>query len=459
MAAASTSRHERFDFATIDALAKRIRELNVDIPLTSDLEVLFTPVDVVGRRLPNRFAVQPMEGRDSEADGAPGPLTFRRYRRYVAGGSGLIWFEATAVVPEGRASPAQLCISDANFGEFRHLVEETRAAAHEAFDDSHDVLLVLQLTHAGRYSRPAGMPRPLIAHHSRILDPLTGVTPEHPTVTDDELDRLQVAFAHAAELAATAGFDGVDVKACHGYLVSELLASFTRANSRYGGSLENRTRFLLEVAARIRKSVPAVFVTSRINAYDGVPYPYGFGVDEHEPTRESLVELEQLARWLRDVGCPLLNVSIGNPRYKPHYGRPYDKPIAGEYRPDEHPLVSVARLLRITGTLQQAVPDLPLVGTGYSWLRQFVPNVAAAVIKSGKAAFVGLGRGALAYPDCVKDLAEKGSLDPAKTCTACSGCSQIMRDGGRVGCVVHDREIYAEEYEQGRRRAERPPDP
>ncbi|MFH1748883.1 MAG: hypothetical protein ABIG44_17770 [Planctomycetota bacterium] len=434
--------HERFKIKDKAALLHKARELGVDVPFSDDIDILFTPIDIAGRRVPNRFAIQPMEGRDAEPDGSPGTLTFRRYRRFAAGGSGLIWFEATAVVPEGRASPAQLCISRANVDIFRRLVEQTRAAARESSGDARDVLLVLQLTHAGRYCQPDGSPRPVIAQHSPILDPRTSIAPEHPLVSDTELDRLQEAYLGAADLAATAGFDGVDIKACHGYLVSELLASFTRANSRYGGSFENRARLLLEVAARIRENVPGVLVTSRVGAHDGIPHPYGFGADQADPPAEDLAEPKELARRLRTLGCSLLNVSIGNPYYNPHYGRPFDQPVAGAKPPNEHPLVGVARLLRITAELQQAVPDLPIVGTGYSWLRRFFPNVGAAIVGSGQAAFVGLGRQAFAYPDCVKDLAERGALIPRKACVACSGCTQRMRDGGSTGCIVHDRDVY-----------------
>jgi len=445
---AAQSRHERSQLDDHAALARCADQLSVTIPFSDDITILFTPLDVGGRRVPNRFVVQPMEGCDAGPDGGPGPLTLRRYRRYAAGGSGLIWFEATAVTPEGRANPRQLWITADNVGAFQRLVDATRAEAQAISGAGHDVLLVLQLTHAGRYARPDGVPQPIIAQHNSVLDPRIGIGPEYPLICDAELDRLQEAFLCAAELAATAGFDGVDVKACHGYLVSELLAAFTRTDSRYGGPFENRTRFLLEVVARIRAQVSGLLVTSRFNAHDGLPYPHGFGADAEE-----LTEPLELARRLRALGCPVLNVSLGNPYHNPHYGRPYDLPVAGAATPDEHPLVGVARLLGAAAAVQRAVPDVPVVGTGYSWLRHLFPHVAAGVVAQGGVALVGLGRLALAYPDYVKDLAEKGALDPDKTCAACSGCSQMMHDGGRVGCRVHDSDIYAEEYRQGRARA------
>lgn len=439
---AEQTRHERFRLGDREDLARCARRLGVTIPFSDDIQVLFSALDVAGRRLPNRFAIQPLEGCDAEPDGAPGPLTARRYRRFAAGGCGLIWFEAAAVTPEARANPRQLWITTANVGAFRRLVDETRACSNQR----HDVLLVLQLTHSGRYSRPDGSPRPIIAQHNPVLDSRMGLGADQPLISDTELDRLQEAFVHAAELAAAAGFDGVDVKACHGYLVSELLAAFGRPESRYGGpSLEHRTHFLLETVQRIRERVPNLLITSRFSVCDGLPRPYGFGADA-----DDFAEPVELARRLHAQGCPLLNVSLGNPYYNPHFGRPYDMPLAGAAVPDEHPLVGVARLLRAAAVIQRAVRAVPVVGTGFSWLRRLFPHVAAGAIARGDAALVGLGRLALAYPDCVRDLETTGVLAPDRMCTTCSGCSQIMRDGGHVGCRVRDSDIYAPEYRQGR---------
>ena len=256
------------------------------------------------------------------------------------------------------------------------------------------------------------------------------------------MDRIQEDFVLSAKLAREAGFDGVDIKACHGYLVSELLASFTREHSRYGGSFENRSRFLVETARKIKDCVPGMIMTSRISAYDAIPYPYGFGVDKKSWEKEDLTEVKALIKNLLPIGFPLLNVSLGNPHYKPHFGRPYDLPMEGGYIPDEHPLIGVSRLLRITAELQHEFPVLPVVGTGYSWLRHFFPNVGAAIIGTKKAKIIGLGRGALAYPDFAKDLMEKGTLNRRKACTTCSLCSDLLRKGKPAGCVSRDRKAY-----------------
>jgi 2,4-dienoyl-CoA reductase-like NADH-dependent reductase (Old Yellow Enzyme family) len=283
---------------------------------------------------------------------------------------------------------------------------------------------------------------PVIVHHSPILDPILKIPSDSRLVSDEDLDGIQEAFVSAAKLAAEAGFDGVDIKACHGYLVSELLAAHTRPDSKYGGPFENRSRFLTEIVRKIKAVLPETIVTSRLSAYDAVPYPYGFGVDKKDWQKEDLDEPKALIQKLAEIGISLINISIGIPSHTPHYGRPFDKPVPGTSIPNEHPLIGIDRLLRITGCLQLAFPSLPVVGTGYSWLRQFFPNVAAAVIKAGKGSIIGVGRESLAYPDFAKELAENGALDPKRVCITCSGCSRLLRSGGPVGCIVRDKSVY-----------------
>ncbi len=442
------SKHKRFHLRDLNLLRAELAHLGLSLPIEEDVSVLGRQVSVGRRVLPNCFLVQPMEGFDSTAEGAPGELSFRRYRRYAAGGSALIWFEATAILHEARSNARQFWLNPQSADAFARLVEATRRTARDAF--GHELLLILQLTHSGRYSKPGGLPRPIIAHHSEPLDPKHNLPGDYPLVTDEYLDRLQDAYVEAARLAARAGFDGVDVKSCHRYLVSELLASHTRPG-KYGGSLENRTRLLREVMGRIHGEVPGLFVTTRLNVYDAIAYPYGFGVDRHDYRKPDLAEPLALIGQLRELAMPLVNVSLGNPYFNPHYGRPYDRPIAGAELPDEHPLAGVERFIQITRQVQQAFADLPVVGGGYGWLRHLMPHVAAGVLKARWATLIGQGRGAFAYPDSVKDILTTGRMDPKKTCVTCSGCTQIMRDGGMTGCVVRDSAIYAPQYKLGRR--------
>ncbi len=441
MPSGSSERDNRFRFRDAGPLHAKAAELGLELPWSDDVSMLLKPMRIGSRELPNRLAVHPMEACDAAADGGPSAHTVRRYSRYAAGGAGLIWYEATAVVSDGRANPHQLELGDRNVTGFAQLVDSTRATARKAYGAGHEPVLILQLTHSGRWSKPSGVPQPTIAHHNPDLDALVDIDHEHPVISDDELERLQASFVHAARLAAKAGFDGVDIKACHGYLVSELLASHTR-EGRYGGAFANRSRLLLDTVRLIREDVPSLLVTSRLNMYDGIPHPYGFGVDRADVTRADLTEPLELLRALHAGGCPLANISIGVPYWQPHIGRPFDRPVAGAPPSPEHPLVGVVRLIQMVGDLQRAVPELPLVGTGYSWLRHHFPNVGAGAVTAGMATLIGVGRMAFAYPDFTRDLQSHGKLEFLKSCCACSGCTQLLRAGDEAGCVVRDQEIY-----------------
>jgi len=434
MSSSASGRDTRFRYRDAESLRAKAAELDLELPWSDDVRTLLEPARVGNHVLPNRLVVHPMEACDAAEDGGPSEQTTRRYSRYAVGGAGLIWFEATAVVPEGRANPRQLYLHEGNATKFAQLVDATRKAAHNP-------VLVLQLTHSGRWSKPTGEPEPTIAHHNPDLDAMVGIGAEHPVITDADLETLQDRFVAAARLAATAGFDGIDIKSCHGYLGSELLASHTR-EGRYGGDLANRSRFLVDTIRRIRAEVPPLFVTSRLNVFDGLPHPYGFGVDRDHPMQPDLTEPLELLKTLHVSGCPLINISIGVPYCRPHLGRPFDRPVPGSPPSPEHPLVGVVRLLQLVGELQTALPELPLVGTGYSWLRHHFPNVGAGAVSAGQATLVGVGRMAFAYPEFARDLMEHGKLEFLKSCCACSGCTQLMRSGDEAGCVVRDREVY-----------------
>lgn len=435
-----------FCYSQLNKLQEDIASRNLELGTDDSIAPLLEPVKVGGFHLPNRLVVLPMEGCDGRADGSPDELTFRRYRRFASGGAGLLWVEATAVVEEGRANPRQLWIRRETLESFRALVREALAAAPKR------PYLVLQLTHSGRYSKPGRAPRPIIAHRSPYLDPLHKLPPDYPVISDGDLERLEDRYVEAAKLAREAGFDAVDVKACHRYLISELHASHTR-EGRYGGSFENRTRFFRNVVGKIRAAAPGIAVTSRMNAYDAMAYPYGFGVDREDAARPDLREPIELVRFLKESGAPLVNITIGNPYYNPNVNRPFDWPVIGAPTPKEAPIEGVARFIGIVRRIQEAVPDLAVIGGGYSWLRQFFPHVAAAAVRRGWVTLVGLGRLSFAYPDFPRALEESGRLDPEKVCVACSACTQIMRDGGRAGCVPRDSAIYEPIYKAGRAEA------
>ena len=437
----------------IEDLRRLNSMLGLSVEAQEDVSILAKPVQAGKLLLPNSLAIHPMEGCDGDSLGCPGELTLRRNKRFVAGGAGLIWVEATAVVPEGRANPRQLWINENNVEDFAAMVSMMRKTATENFGSNHKPVIVLQLTHSGRYSKPEKENRPIIPQRDPYRDPLipqpfpeinreSRIPEDWPIVTDEYLDNLQDAYVMAARLAFKAGFDAVDIKSCHGYLINELLACYNR-EGKYGDSFENRTRFLLETIDKIHNELGNdAAVTARLGIYDGIPYPYGWAVDKDDYTKPDLTEPIKLIKHLQERGVNLLNITIANPYYNPHLNRPFNKPVVGGYEEPEHPLIGVNRLLDLTGKVQKQFPEMAIVGSGYSWLRTLFPNVAAAYMSKGLVTIVGTGRMAFAYPDFAKDIILSGKMDSKKVCVGCSLCTQIMRDGGKTGCAVRDKEIY-----------------
>lgn len=437
------AQHTRFHYASLEEMKEDIARLGVNIPVSSNIGLLGQSMKIGDKKVPNRLAINPMEGCDGTDDGRPSDLTLRRYRRFAEGGSGLLWYEATAVLREGRANPRQLYLTKENAGDYAAMLEESFKAAREAGYDR--PYTVLQLTHSGRYSNPGGTgPAPRVAARNPHLD---GRFPGVYVMTDEDLESLEDRYVEAAELAAEAGFDAVDIKSCHGYLLAEILSAHTR-EGRYGGSFENRTRLICNIADKIKNRLgDKIDLAVRLGVFDEVPYPYGWAVDREDHHKPDFSEPARLLKMLQGKGVKLFNISMGSPYYNPHLTRPYD---IGAYLPPKHPLQGVELMLRAVRTLQEAVPGAAFMGVGLSWLRQFAPYVAAGCIEQGWFNMAGFGRQAFAYPEFAGDLLRKGAFDPAKTCLACSKCTVIMRDGGCTGCVPRDAAVYAPIYKKGR---------
>ena len=468
-----------FKYKTGEALIADAAALGVDahVRLSADLGPLFEPVTMAGRLVGNRLAIQPMEGCDGEPDGSPGELTFRRFRRFGAGGAKLIWGEACAVVPEGRANPRQLVIDEKKVASLERLVQVARSAHLDANGRDDDLLIGLQLTHSGRYS----FERPILAQHDPLLDPRTvvekstGATAggDFPLISDAELDRLQDRYVLAAALAFRAGFDFVDLKQCHRYLLNELLAARSRPG-KYGGSFENRTRFIRDVVARVRDTSPGLLLATRLNVYDGLPFLKGpdgrgipcpfeppvhsaWGTDPADPSRPDLDEPLALIGLLVGAGVSLVNVSLGNPYASPHILRPFENPPPDGYETPEHPLLGVARHFACTAAVQTRFPGLNVVGSGYSWLQEFAFRAGAANVAAGEVSFIGIGRGALSQPDFARRLANGQPLDPKRLCRTFSFCTALMRSKHNelgqfaTGCPPFDKEVYGPIWEEAKR--------
>lgn len=430
-------------YTTTDAFLAQSRELGVNLPYSEDTSVLASPLQLGSKIIPNRMACQAMEGCDGTSEGSPDVLTRRRYERFAAGGAGLIWFEATAVMEEGRANPRQLYIHQNNLDDFKKQVESIKEIGLKT--NGYEPIVIMQATHSGRYSKPNGFPAPIIAYNNPIFEKDSPISSDR-IVTDDHLDKIGEALVNGARLAQAAGFDGVDIKCCHRYLNSELLSAYNR-DGRYGGSLENRTRLLREsVSGAVASCGSDFIVSSRLNVYDGFPYPYGFGVNPDGSTDFDPAEPIWLINELKKSGVNLLNITMGNPYFNPHVNRPF---VMGGYEAQEHPLEGVARMLLGTAELKKAVPDMKLICSALSFLGVAAPNVTSAFIENGGFDIAGFGRTIFAYPDFARDILSKGQMDKSKICICCSKCTEIMRKpGGTPGCVIRDKELYGDLYQK-----------
>jgi NADPH2 dehydrogenase len=438
-----------------DALARAGVELGFDEVVKAGPDApLARPFETIG----NRFAILPMEGWDGTREGKPSELTHRRWANFGRSGAKLIWGgEAAAVRPDGRANPDQLLINEANLDAIAGL-RETLVAAHDERYGGHDDLWIgLQLTHSGRFSRPNDKRRlePWTLYDHPILDRRLGDAERAHLMTDEEIARLVEDFVTAAKLALRAGFSFVDIKHCHGYIGHEFLSAVDRPG-RYGGSIEGRTRFLREVAAGIRAEAPGLEIGVRLSAFDmrpfaagddgrGVPvawsgttYPYAFGADIGNGLDLDLTEPSAFLGVLESLGIRWVCTSAGTPYTNPHLLRPAAFPPSDGYLPPEEPLVGVARQIEATRALKARHPSLIFVGSGYSYLQEWLPNVAQRVVRDGGVDFVGLGRMVLSYPEFADDVLKGRPLVRRTVCRTFSDCTTGPRNGMISGCFPLD---------------------
>lgn len=464
MAATTPSFPRVARFRTAADLRRHLDALAAPIPLDDEPlsavagSPLVAPIEIAGRRLANRWCIHPMEGWDATAAGEPDDLLLRRWRRFGESGAAFIWGgEAVAVVAEGRANPRQLLAPACGTVGLARLLDAVRSA-HRLRHGRDDLLVALQLTHSGRFSRPtpAG-PRPRIAYHHPLLDARHAVDPADSScvVSDDEVERLIDAYVAAARTAEAAGYDMVDVKACHGYLVHEFLSA-RRRPGRFGGDFSGRTRLLLTIIDRVRTECPRLAVGVRLSLFDTVPWhkvgdrgepfpfvdslPYdcGFGVAADDPRRIDLAEPIRLLELLRDRGVAAVNLSAGSPYTVPHIQRPAAFPPSDGYPPPEDPLVGVWRQIDAARQAKAAVPGLVLVGSAYTYLQEFLPHAAQAVVRAGWIDVVGLGRMVLSYPELPADVLAGRPLARTLVCRTFSDCTTAPRHGLRSGCYPLD---------------------
>jgi 2,4-dienoyl-CoA reductase-like NADH-dependent reductase (Old Yellow Enzyme family) len=455
----------------VQRFQEHLHSIGVTIPCDNELlagleSPLRRPLQRGGIEIGNRIAIQPMEGWDGLPDGNPSENTVRRWRRFGSSGAKLIWGgEAVAVSHEARANPNQLVIAPHTHAGLANLRAALLESHREATGSAELPLVGLQLTHSGRYCRPNvyNRPEPKILYHHPILDRKVGLSAESPLLSDQQIAAIVEDFHRAARAAWELGFDFVDIKHCHGYLGHEFLSARTREGI-YGGSFENRTRFLREVVEGIRSGVPGLRIGVRLSAFDTVPYrpdpslssngkmgpgipephdhliPYqwGFGVNSHCPTQFDLTETRQFLSLLLELEISLVNLTAGSPYYNPHIQRPALYPPSDGYQPPEDPLIGVARQMQAARHLKSEFPNLIVVGTAYSYLQDFLPYVAQAAVREGWVDLIGLGRMVLSYPALLLDASEGRTIQHRLVCRTFSDCTTAPRMGLPSGCYPLD---------------------
>lgn len=446
----------------------RLAQLGLDLPVDDSIlpaaegSPLANPLNLGPFTVGNRWCIHPMEGWDAGRDGSPTALVLRRWHRFGESGAKLIWGgEAAAISPDARANPNQTLATRSNLPGLSKLLSELKAAHQRSFSTTEGLVVGLQLTHSGRFCRPDSHAlRPKVAYRHPLLDAKFGIDPGAPGVllTDAEVERIMDAFVESANVAREAGFDFVDVKACHGYLLHEFLSARVRPGP-YGGDLTGRTRVLTTIIERIMAEVPGLPIGVRLSAFDGppfepgeggvgrptphadlLPYQYGFGLSPTDPLAIDLAETIWLLEKLRSLGVFAVNVTGGSPYYNPHIQRPAAFPPSDGYLPPEDPLIGVARHIHAVRELKAAVPGLPLIGTGYTYLQDFLPHVAQAVVRAGWVDCVGIGRMVLSYPRLPADCLQRGrgALERKQLCRTFSDCTTGPRNGLVSGCYPLD---------------------
>ena len=456
--------HKPALFKSARAFQDYLEVSGIDLPFETEIEPapfspLAQPFELNGWTIGNRFAVLPMEGWDGTVDGHPTELTFRRWRRFGLSGAKLVWGgEAVAVNPDWRANPNQLVINPQTLPDLARLRQELVDTHAGIYGETKDLVIGLQLTHSGRYSKPvkSDPPKLQLAYDHPWLNRRVGLPVNSGCViSDEELDRVVEQFIAAAGLAQEAGFQFVDIKHCHGYLGHELLSAFDRPG-RYGGSFNNRTRFLRQVIKGIQTQLPGMGIGVRLSAFDFVPfckgaggvgvpeffetgrgYPYAFGGDGSGLAID-LSEPIALVNMLNQMGVRLVCITAGSPYYTPHIQRPAYFPPSDGYLPPEDPLAGVARLVNTTAQIKVLCHQAVVVGSAYSCLQEWLPNVAQAAVRAGTTDFTGLGRMMLSYPQMPADILAGLPLQRKLICRTFSNCTTAPRKGLVSGCFPLD---------------------
>jgi len=391
---------------------------------------LFEPGHIGRLALRNRIAMSPMGTNLGQEDGHVSERMLDYYEARARGGAGLIITGVAAVAyPAGQAIPGQIAVSDDAFlPGLSRLAERVHR---------HGARVALQLQHAGKVATrdiAAGRPLWVPSHCEKDAADMTGgglmqdLTGEEINslvanlagenaclafheMTEDDIAVVIRRFAEAAERARRAGFDGVELHAGHGYMISAFLSpASNRRTDGYGGPIENRARLLREVVAAVKQAAGADFpVWCRMDACE-FRIPGGITLDD----------ARQTARIAEEAGCDAVHVSA--------YANPYIGPAF-----TEAPLVhKPAGFLEFARAIKRQV-SVPVIAVG-----RLTVERAERALADGDADFIAMARPLLADPELPRKLAE-GRRSQVRPCVYCYTCVGQIFVNGSVVCAVNPR--------------------
>jgi len=390
-------------------------------------DILFNPVKIGKLTAKNRIALNSMECNDADSEGNPTKRTYERYAKYFKGDAGLIDLEAITVTNKNRGRLYQLSVMPKNQKALKKFVQEMKKVNDKP-------IFIWQITHSGELSHPDFSRRVCVK-------PLGGFGGD--LLSEEEIDNIMDKFVLAAKIAHESGADGIDFKLCHGYLCSQLLRPYNDRKWKYGGSWENRKRFVLETYERITDEIsdPNFIVGSKISIWEG--FPGGFGSAGPDTAIIDYTEPVDLIKCIEERGAKFIMVSAGSPSITLALSQP-DKRI-----PDQ---------VYLHHTFQKIVsdavkPETVVIGSAYSIFRDGRNNLQPQVpaeekcltywanknISEGVCDMIALGRQSLA--DCLlpKKL-EEGREDEINWCVACDNCVELLIRQQNVGCVTYNKE-------------------
>jgi len=359
------------------------------------MSILFEPIEINGMKVPNRFVRSATNDRGADTSGNVTDTLVSVYETLAAGGVGLIVTGHAYVTKNGKASPTMLGVySDDLIPGLKNLVD----AVHR-----HDSKIMIQLNHAGRQTASKTIGETPLAP-SAVYNPITKETPR--AFTEGEIETLIEAYGDAAARAVSAGFDAVQIHGAHGYLGSQFISPYTNQRTdRWGGSPENRMRFLIDVFRRIRKTVGDHYpVMVKLNSEDFI----AGGLSIEEST--------EIARVLSDEGIDAIEIS----------GAMAESPVRAirldilKEEDEAYFLPNAKKFKKVT--------SVPLILVG--GLRS--PGLMQKLLGKNEADMVALCRPLIREPDIVNKWKQG---DPKKAdCISCGGCQKYPAEP--VRCIL-----------------------